>query len=143
MDIGAGWPEQINNTYLLEKEYGWLGFSVENDPRFIKMWHDSDRWIEGLIPEDATKFNYHVLLKGIERIDYLSMDLEPPALTLEVLKMLPLDLTRFSVITYEHDLYRGNQHLMDESRAIFEKYGYKLVKSDQQEDWWIDPTCKI
>jgi hypothetical protein len=71
----------------------------------------------------------------------LTVDLEPPSLTLEVLYKIPFDKFRFSVITFEHDSYRGTEVLV-ESRKIFEKHNYKLVINNvnRQEDWWIDNT---
>ena len=80
------------------------------------------------------------------QIDYLSLDIEPANQTLAVLKKLPLDKYRFSVITYEHDRYVSGTKYMDESRKIFESFGYVRVVSNvlwegrDFEDWYIDPN---
>ena len=42
-----------------------------------------------------------------KQIDYLSLDIDPSEATLAALKKLPLDEYRFSVITYETEVYRA------------------------------------
>jgi hypothetical protein len=68
--------------------------------------------------------------------------MEPPEVTLEVLLKFPIETCRFSVITFEHDLYRNNLHILNQSRELFIKNNYKLVVSNinNQEDWWIDSS---
>jgi len=147
LDIGCGEPIKINNTFLLEKEYDWKGINIDLNSDYTKLWESSNRIKSKFILHDALTIDYDNLIHNFlkennkDRIDYLSMDLEPPSITLEVLKKIPLDKYRFSVITFEHDLYRNNQHLLEESRNIFENYNYKLAVSNinNQEDWWIDP----
>ena len=145
LDIGAGEPIRINNTYLLEKQYNWSGISIELDPVRKEEWSNSDRKTEFLL-HDALTVDYDAVLSNLlsannrDRIDYLSMDLEPPELTLEALYKLPLEKYRFSVITYEHDLYRNNHDHMLASREVFTKNNYKLVFTNNQEDWWVDST---
>jgi hypothetical protein len=52
---------------------------------------------------------------------------------------------RFSVITIEHDFYRGFDSIRTAMRAILLEHGYVRVASDVKlnglpfEDWWIDP----
>jgi hypothetical protein len=148
LDIGCGEPVKINNTFLLENNYSWKGINIDLNSDYTKLWESSNRKNSKFLLHDALTVNYDKIITDLlkennrDRIDYLSMDLEPPAITLEALKKLPLDKYRFSVITFEHDLYRNNQHLLEESREIFEKYNYKLAVSNinNQEDWWIDPT---
>jgi len=148
LDIGCGFPKKINNTYLLEKKHNWKGISIDIDPSYTEMWAKSNRKNSIFLLQDALTIDYTKLIEGFlkengkDRIDYLSMDLEPPSLTLEALHKLPLNKYRFSVITFEHDLYRGNLHLLQESRKIFNSHNYKLVVDNinNQEDWWIDKT---
>lgn len=81
-------------------------------------------------------------------IDYFSFDLEPPLLTLDVLKIIPFDKYKFKVITYEHDGYRG-YNTVKPSRNIFKQFGYKRIKTvimekyhhniTKAEDWYIHP----
>jgi hypothetical protein len=69
-----------------------------------------------------------------------------------VLKRLPLADWRFSVITFETDIYAGDARPRDESRDILSSHGYVLVVKDVSvlfpvvspnpipfEDWWVDP----
>ena len=66
---------------------------------------------------------------------------------------MPLDDYRFSVITFEHDLYFSPDNLVIklEQQDILKKHGYKLMADNVQvivpgypprefEDWWIDGT---
>jgi len=84
-------------------------------------------------------------LVGTTSIDYLSLDLEPPDVTLECLKTIPFDRVRLSVITFEHDAYRVGENVRTPSREIFESNGYIRICSDVSvngyvfEDWYCDP----
>lgn len=152
LDIGAAWPTNINNTYLFEKHYNWTGLSIEFDEQYERLWMQSDRTSK-FICNDALKVDYITELgklladNGADRIDYLSVDIEPPILTLKALLNIPFDKFKFSVITFEHDSYRDDnghtfdkQYTMRESREFLTHHGYKLVFANMQEDWWIDPT---
>lgn len=55
---------------------------------------------------------------------------------------------RFAVITFEHDIYRGDHfHTRQKSRDIFEQHGYHRMFSDvsdkapmyEFEDWHVHP----
>ena len=61
-------------------------------------------------------------------IDYLSVDID--ALSVNVLKILPLDDYRFKVITIEHDGYLYGDKYRDEQRSILSSYGYLLLCSN-------------
>jgi len=147
LDIGCGEPIKINNTYLLENKHGWKGINIDFNQEYSKLWEDSGRKNKYTL-HDALTVDYDILIQEFlkenkaERIDYLSMDLEPPEITFEVLTKFPLDKHRFSVITYEHDFYRGKKDLLMKSRNIFQKHGYMLIVSNinNQEDWWIDSS---
>jgi hypothetical protein len=80
------------------------------------------------------------------QIDYLQLDIDPSEQTLNCLKKIPLDEYRFSVITYETDLYQDSPDFAEESREIFASYGYELViknvsnQGNPFEDWYVDPN---
>ena len=87
-----------------------------------------------------------------KQIDYLQLDIDPCEATFHALKQIPFDDYRFSVITYEHELYRASANgcgiddiWQKESAKIFEKYGYERViknvanMGNPYEDWWVDP----
>ena len=124
VEIGADRPRVINNTWLLESMYDWEGVSFEIDP------------IKSLFEER----NFP------KQIDYLQLDCDPPQVTLECLKKLPLDDYRFSIITFETDLYAGGHDVQKEQWEILCSLGYKRIaknvnnEGNPYEDWWIDPS---
>lgn len=146
LEIGGAVPCIGNNTWLLEKEYDWRGFSIELEKEFTDQWEGVRK--TKIYQDDALTFDYVKALKKHKmpkQIDYLSLDLEPPEITWECLKKLPLDEYRFTVITYEHDAYRGWADRYSH-REYLESYGYELVAQDvsngslPQEEWYVDPT---
>ena len=148
VDIAAGHPTNINNTYLLESEYHWDGISVEIDSSYNSEWNSRK---SKFINEDAFKVDYkkefdEILTKHNitnKKINYLSLDLEPPELTNKILHFLPLEEYKFDVITYEHDLYRVGDVFKKDARQYLESIGYKLEKDNISndgcifEDWYV------
>lgn len=156
VEIGADKPRVINNSYLLESQYNWKGVSFEIESNKVEYFNTIRK--NKCICADATKYDYKFLFderKYPKQIDYLQVDCDPPQITLECLKNLPLEDYRFSVITFETDLYAGGQEVQKEQEEILVKLGYqRIVKNVQNEgnpyeDWWIDPTivdeyiCKL
>lgn len=147
IEIGAQHSSIKNNTYLLEKMYGWTGFSIEINPIHKEDWETNRS--NPLILADATTLDYSKLIeehKLPNTIDYLQLDVEPADVTFSVLERIPLNDYRFNVITYEHDLYAGGNgaKLQKESRNIFKNAGYKMVVGNvcnspgkPFEDWWV------
>ena len=156
LEIGAMDAKFISNTYLLEKQFNWSGISVDihdvSRKSFLKEWRKNK-----IVIQDALTIDYNKLFEQNNlphQIDYLQLDIEPQAQTLECLKKLPLDTYRFSVITYETDYYdpsvsrEASKRNRDESRKIILSHGYELVvgnianlsKNDPFEDWYIDPA---
>jgi hypothetical protein len=173
LEIGAQHPILNNNTYLLHKKYKWSGISIEIDPTYLFGWR-KERPKSELIIADALTINYgdafanwfqptqapsfwrrvasNNVIRDHKRIDYLQLDIDPSINTLGVLRMLPLDSYRFSVITFETDAYIGDLRARDESRNILSSKGYELIAADVSvlyspaspdpipfEDWWVDP----
>ncbi len=147
VEVGAYDEIDHSNSYILERDHGWSGFSLEIDEVAVKDFNSIRS--NKCICCDATKFDFLSYFEGSNcppQIDYLSLDIEPADQTLSVLKQLPLDKYRFSVITYEHDRYVSGPKYMDESRKIFESFGYVRVVSNvlwegrDFEDWYIDPN---
>lgn len=150
VEIGSGDPLTFNNTYLLETEYDWNGVGFEWDAKTVEAYNSIRK--NKCIEADATMFNYFQYFKDNDfpkQIDYLQLDIEPAYQTLAALKKLPLEEYRFSVITYEHDLYADpeNQMIKEESKRILSSLGYEIVKENVDdgspdrifEDWWVDP----
>jgi hypothetical protein len=76
----------------------------------------------------------------------LQVDIEPAWQTLSALKALPLDDYRFSVITYETDIYNDGPDSGEEAMQILLSKGYQLVArnvanlNNPYEDWYVDPN---
>ena len=96
------------------------------------------------ILSDATTIDYGEVLRANNMplvIDYLSMDLEPPPLTLKALKRLFETDYVFNFITYETDYYRedkfGVGSLRKPSQELFKNRGYILINEGRQDDYYI------
>jgi hypothetical protein len=146
VEVGADKPRVINNSYLLESQYDWEGVSFEIESDKVDYFNTIRK--NKCICVDATKFDYKSLFderKYPKQIDYLQLDCDPPQITLECLKKLPLEDYRFSVITFETDLYAGGQDVQIEHWQILSSLGYQRVvkniknEGNPYEDWWIDP----
>ena len=118
VEIGANHPSELNNTILLETSFDWKGVSVEIDGNLANLFNKERQ--QPCFTADATTFDWKAEFKNsnwrTKRIDYASVDCEPPAITLAALKNLPHDEYRFTVITFETDLYKDGGQWRDESR---------------------------
>ena len=146
VEVGGDRPRVINNTWLLESMYDWMGVSFEIDPIKVDYFNTIRR--NKCICADATEFDYEFLFKERnypKQIDYLQLDCDPPQVTLQCLKKLPLEDYRFSIITFETDLYAGGGDVQREQWEILMNLGYQRVaknvrnEGNPYEDWWIDP----
>jgi len=150
VEVGSNDPVVYNNTYLLEKEYDWQGVGFEWNEGMVKVYNEVRK--NKCVLADATQFDYLKYFQDNnfpKQIDYLQLDIEPAYQTLAALKQIPLTEYRFSVITYEHDLYAdlANQQIKEESKDILYSLGYSLLVENVNdsspdrvfEDWWIDP----
>jgi|6_EtaG_2_1085325.scaffolds.fasta_scaffold28324_2 hypothetical protein len=144
VDIGCRGPHWDNNTYYFEKALGWSGISLDIDQNAIDMWKKSDRSLEGLICGNAITVDFSKLFKQYNLpkvIDYLSLDLDPPLISLCALLTLPLDEYKFRTITYETDVFRGAEGgTLNEqnSREYLRSKGYTLMYTvNKQDDFWV------
>ena len=144
LDLGCRHPIYYNNTYLLERQYGWAGVSIDIDTSMIGLYNCRNTIA---LNEDCTKLNFEKIidLGKTNHFDYLSLDLDPAFVTHECLLSIPFDKIEFSVITYEHDFYRFGEFYRRDSRKIFESNGYKRICSNVRhgenifEDWYYNP----
>ena len=147
VEIGGDHGVIISNTYLLETEFDWKGVSFEIDQSKVEGYNSIRD--NKCICADAIQFDYKKFFKENnypKQIDYLQVDIEPAWQTLNALKALPLDEYRFSVITYETDLYKDGPDAGEEAMEILLSHGYELVvrnvanQNNPYEDWYVDPT---
>lgn len=146
LEIGAHEPVFISNTYLLESVFSWRGIGVEFNAEMVERHRGWRR--NPCVQEDARTVDYRRLLTAAglpEVIDYLSIDTDPPSVTLAALKRIPHEHYRFRVITYEHDYSAGGAAERLESRKFLQSLGYRIIVSDVSwadwivEDWWAHP----
>jgi hypothetical protein len=146
VEIGGDHGVIISNTYLLETQFNWNGVSFEIDPEKVNGYNSIRE--NKCICADALTFDYTKLFeekKFPKQIDYLQVDIEPAWQTLNALKALPLDEYRFSVITYETDVYKDGPDAGEEAMEILLSLGYQLVVrnvanlNNPYEDWYVDP----
>jgi hypothetical protein len=135
LDIGCA-GLSISNTLGLE-ELGWRGWLIDNSSEAQL---DSINRPSKFILGDATQLNYG-FLPAI--VDYLSLDID--GATLDALRKLPLDKTRFRVITIEHDQYSRGDTLRIPIYETLIAHGYTIVcmdvcNPDPFEIWAVDPN---
>jgi hypothetical protein len=147
VEIGGAHPININNTYLLEKIFDWSGISFEINQDLVKFYNTKRN--NKCICTDATQVNYSEIFEENNlpnQIDYLQIDIDPSFQSLASLKQIDLKNYRFSVITFETDVYQGSTAVLEQSRNILQGNGYQLVASNVKncghafEDWYVDPN---
>ena len=147
VEVGGDQPKVINNSYLLETEFDWSGVSFELDEDKVEYFNSIRK--NKCVCADATDYDYESLFNERnypKQIDYLQLDIDPAEGTLEAMKKLPFSNYRFSVITYETDVYSSGPDIQDEEIAFLKERGYQLVvrnvknENNPFEDWWIDPN---
>jgi len=147
VELGCRGPVVSSNTHILETLYGWKGLSIDISQSHIDEWQGV-RNTDHLLCADALSLDYESLFEqhGVpEVVDYLSVDLEPPMITLEALYKIPFDKYKFRVITFEHDAYRDDR-TKEPSRNFLLDLGYTLVNPEilntyysgvsNAEDWY-------
>ena len=155
LEIGSNHPSYINNTYLLETQFGWRGVMVEYEKHYLQLYKEQRPNSIHMI-DDARNINYLKLFKDNNmptNLDYLQIDLEANnGSTLQTLQKLDYELFdtyKFATVTFEHDFYHTNyMNTRAESRKIFANRGYVCVFEDIDnndpnavyEDWYVHPS---
>lgn len=128
LDIGACHYKNISNTYFFEKVRNWKGIAVESNQSF------KDEWIYNrpnsiFINKNALDINYKELLITYnfpQKIDFLSLDIEPPEMTLEALYKVFESNTIFNTISFEVDDYK-QKNTKNKSRKFLSSKNYHFI----------------
>lgn len=135
IEIGAFKPVSKSNTYALETDQGWKGFSLELNEKYKVHWKECTERKNPVCWENAITFDYVAQLEKMKmpkRINYLSCDIEPPANTFAALKRVIEQGIEFDCITYEHDNYanKGGEDFNIIATEYLESKGYKVAVTD-------------
>jgi hypothetical protein len=151
LDIGSCHSVISNNTYYFQG-LNWTSISIEIERGYNESYSTRTNGVH--LNKNAIEVNYKETFEEYEfpkSIDYLSLDVD--TISLDVLRILPLDEYRFKVITIEHDGYLYGDKYREQQRNLLNSYGYLLLCSNVYveqpgyegkeypfEDWWIDPS---
>jgi hypothetical protein len=164
LELGSRDAKWNNNSYVLEKSFGWKGIMVDRDDTH-KQEYQTERPNSVAIIEDATRINYKNVFEENKfplNLDFWQLDLEVRDNTaLETFLKIDqevLDYYKFATVTMEHDIFRFYDfpsaiETQDKTRQILESRGYYCVfknildppaahgDADIQpyEDWWVHP----
>lgn len=131
IEIGANHYKKSNNTYLLEINYNWKGFSIElNQKKFKTIWEEQTERSNAIYWDNAITFDYATAVKRNnmpQRIGFLSCDIEPAANTFAALQKVIEDGISFDCITFEHDNYKSNTDYDIIARKYLLSKGYKVA----------------
>lgn len=127
IEIGANKPVQRSNTVSLER-FGWKGFGIEFDSRLQQHWPGGRN--NKIYWDNAITFDYWAAAKeqGLpKRINFLQVDIEPPANTFAALKKVVESGLTFDFIAFEHDDYVHDTCYHDIATEYLKTQGYKIA----------------
>jgi hypothetical protein len=155
LEIGCYLPEFINNTYMLEKDFEWSGYSIDIDSRLEQTWKIT-RPLASFIGTDALTLDWQILPSSF---DYVQIDIDPVENNLKMLEII-LDKIKFKTLTFEHDYFSATKeaiYVREQSRKLLIAAGYEMIANDVTilpsdgrpsndnpmwfEDWWVDPQA--
>lgn len=141
IEVGASDWIEGNNTYLLEKEFGWKGVGIEIQEHYVDNYNKNRT--NPCIQADATKFNWDKYLEANNfptQIDHLSIDTDQT--NLFSLLNIPLSRYRFSTIVIENTDMLPNlskdHKVKNIQQEVLSRHSYTLIGSSFTNDFWID-----
>lgn len=148
IEVGSSHWSQDNNTYVLEKRFGWKGIGLEIVEHFVDSYNENR--VSKCVYGDALNFNWDKYLEKNNfprQIDFLQIDVDDivPNSNLLALLNIPLSRYRFNVICIENTA-NINPHYaknLETQREVLIANGYVLVASLFTDDWWIDKNLNI
>ena len=162
IDVGAGEPINLNNTYLLEVNNNWKGISIDygdHNQRKIedlkRLWNNCKERKNKIYWANALTFDYKKKLEENNikyDVDFLSCDIDPQENTFLALKKIIYDGIRPKYIAFETDFYREKINYSDLAYKFLKPYGYKigvknvfsnLKKNKIFETWFISANVKF
>jgi len=128
IEIGAMFGDHNNNTYLLEKEYGWKGLTIDADPRLAKDYKKKrDNYVicKDPLEIDYKDFFYSHSLDPV--IDYLQIDHRYAGYQL-IKDKIPFDDYRFKVISWSIPDINDAERI--DYRSYMRNKGYTLLEDN-------------
>ena len=125
VDIGANHYCKNNNSYFFETERNFQGIGIELDSQYAEEWKKRKT---PFIVADATTIDYQELFTKYNlpnTIDFLSIDTDPPNISLQCLQKVLQSNYRFNVIDFEVD---NVPEIIEASKELLTSKGYILVK---------------
>jgi hypothetical protein len=147
LEIGAGDPIKVSNTYLLESQFNWKGLSIDFNQKHYNNFKQKRE--NPLLVADSTRLNYKSLLlenNFPQVIAYLQIDVYYSKDAYKTLCAIPFPFYKFCSITYETDVYKGEDSRYTQlARSLLSYHGYILLCKNVMidnlkfEDWWVHP----
>ena len=157
LEIGTFNARVLSNTFVLETSLEWTGTGVEISQQLAETYNSERR--NKIICADATVLDYEKELDALNApntIDYLQVDIDPPSNSYKALVAVLRGSRRFSLITFEHDLYRRrfkflpvNYYWKWKALLLLRFRGYVCVASNvangraRQEDWYASKSMTL
>lgn len=151
VEIGGAHPDQNSNTFQLEVNHFWRGFSVElNEANYRQMWETNLYRRNKIYWANAIDFDYVAAAKENDlpmHMGFLSLDIDPAPQTFAATKRILEQGLTFNCITFEHDLYCSTEDYNVIGTKYLTDLGYKIAVTDVYDDhpsvhietWFVAP----
>jgi hypothetical protein len=144
VEVGSSHYRKQNQTYFLEKEFGWSGVGIEIKKEFVDEYNKERA--NPCILGDATSFNWDKYFEDNnfpKQIDYLCIDTDGS--NLRSLINIPFSRYRFNTIVVEFrfpnvKVKNTETDVQKTMHSILNNYGYTHIGSGFADDYWIDNT---